>query len=811
MNISGLDYEEIDSPFDSFMEREGGFLGSPGMVDMGGAGKNIIKTAEDISGGTGVDSGKTIEGQNLENLWISSWIKSRSYLPGRRGFMLDGRTGKIECGNLVVRGIGEIGGWNIDATRIYSDGDGIILDSSVPKIESGNYVSGSAGSGFHISEDLFETANISARGLIRTAVFQKDVISSVGGNLMVLDSDVLDEDMTALDTSTLTTKETTTFSAGDILRIKDGTDDEWLEVTNLIDSYSESNYTATSFGVGNGTNTKVGQSFTGNGETLDLCKFYLEKMGSPTGNAVAKVYAHAGTFGSGGLPTGAVLATSDNFDVSTLSGIGKNLETLTFTGANKITLTNGTKYFITLEYDNGDAGNYVLIGIDSSSPTHNGNAAYDNGSWVASSYDAIFYVCSFGSPYVVTRDKKGDYGADANPTWKKGATIVNYGQLGDGGIFMTASESTAPYLSVFTHAGSPWLTSGAGCRTTRLRIGNLNGYLGYGSDLYGIGIGDSTHYLKYDPTNHLRIRGDIDASTITGGTVRTSSGNPRVQLSGTNNRMEIYNNNGTNYAYFGGSGNGNVIYVNMPLTDTSPPVWMTSANNSNIFNLFNTHSSTTYPAFRIESNNSSSEVMYIKQTGSRNGLVIDNNNNSGYGTLYLRQDGTSVIVGTNVAGCYLTKGGVWTDASSKASKENFENIKVLEILKDLDVIKYNYLSEKRQSKTDIKNWLINKKKREKYSRTNKGRKGGSDDKNYLKQKISTKEDVEIEKEISKEYAQELERKIPKHISPMAEDFYKAFGLGDDNGIASKDLAGVALQAIKELSAEIDELKKIIKK
>lgn len=266
-------------------------------------------------------------------------MQSDNFVSGSVGWKLAAE-GKIYAAE------GYIGGWNINATTIYSDSNEIILDSANKKIESGNYVSGAAGAGFHLSQNLLEVGNIACRGLIRTAVFQKDIISSVGGNLMVLGSDVLNADMTAADNSTLTTKATTTFSVSDILRIKDGTDDEWLEVTAVS-----------------------------------------------------------------------------------------------------------------------------------------------------------------GADYTCNRDKAGDYGADANPAWKKGATVVNYGQSGDGGIFMTASESNAPYLSVFTTAGSPWTDL-----NTRLKIGNLNGYLGYTTDLYGIAIGETDYYLKYDPTNHLRIKGTITAT-----------------------------------------------------------------------------------------------------------------------------------------------------------------------------------------------------------------------------------------------------------------------------------------------------------
>jgi hypothetical protein len=113
--------------------------------------------------------------------------------------------------------------------------------------------------------------------------------------------------------------------------------------------------------------------------------------------------------------------------------------------------------------------------------------------------------------YAVVRDKAGDYSADTNPIWKKGTTVVNFGSSGDGVLFFTASEVNAPYIDVITHAGEPWTTL-----TTHMRMGNLNGYLDYATDLYGIAIGKSDAYLKYDPTNGLRVKGDI---TFTGGSL----------------------------------------------------------------------------------------------------------------------------------------------------------------------------------------------------------------------------------------------------------------------------------------------------
>ncbi len=55
-----------------------------------------------------------------------------------------------------------------------------------------------------------------------------------------------------------------------------------------------------------------------------------------------------------------------------------------------------------------------------------------------------------------------------------------------------------------------------------------------------------------------------------------------------------------------------------------------------------------------------------------------------------------------------------------------------------------------------------------------------------------------------------ENKI-RHLGPMAQDFYAAFGVGpDDKHIATVDADGVALAAIKALKAENDRLKEQLK-
>jgi len=87
---------------------------------------------------------------------------------------------------------------------------------------------------------------------------------------------------------------------------------------------------------------------------------------------------------------------------------------------------------------------------------------------------------------------------------KAGAAVIDYGPPGSGLITLSADGSIggSPNISLAKHAGSPW--DGL---TTLLRIGNLNGHLGYTTERYGVAIGDAARYLKYDPQGGLELRG----------------------------------------------------------------------------------------------------------------------------------------------------------------------------------------------------------------------------------------------------------------------------------------------------------------
>ncbi len=108
--------------------------------------------------------------------------------------------------------------------------------------------------------------------------------------------------------------------------------------TVLADSYPEGNFTA-SWPVYGPNYSQVGQSFTATAGALDSAVFYLRREAGSVGNAYALLYAHSGTFGVDGLPSGAPLATSSPVDVTTLSDSVRQLVTFPFD--NTLTLTAG--------------------------------------------------------------------------------------------------------------------------------------------------------------------------------------------------------------------------------------------------------------------------------------------------------------------------------------------------------------------------------------------------------------------------------------------------------------------------------------
>jgi len=166
-------------------------------------------------------------------------------------------------------------------------------------------------------------------------------------------------------------------------------------MATLIDSYAGAN--ADSGYIAGADTSYFGQSFaigsTSNNRITQV-SFAAKKVGSPTGTMYCEIYTHSGTFGTNSVPTGSPLITSVGQDIADLNTVVAWIDSL-FDNIPPICLDGSTNYcaVFKIAYTFRDASNYAVVYFDASSPTHNGNFSYYNGSWVAESgKDAVFYV-----------------------------------------------------------------------------------------------------------------------------------------------------------------------------------------------------------------------------------------------------------------------------------------------------------------------------------------------------------------------------------------------------------------------------------
>jgi hypothetical protein len=180
----------------------------------------------------------------------------------------------------------------------------------------------------------------------------------------------------------------------------------WNDATpTTLTSYSESNQDTT-VQLYSGANTAIAQTFTTGASpgTLSALRFYIRKVGSPTGNVVAHLYAT-----SGGAPTGAALASSENVDIT---GIGTSyaLEVFPILQDSQAgyALSGTTTYAWVLEYSGGDSSNRLEVGVDNSAPGHSGTGYLYTGSWASQTWDVCHYAYTGGA---VTLNRSGGSGS----------------------------------------------------------------------------------------------------------------------------------------------------------------------------------------------------------------------------------------------------------------------------------------------------------------------------------------------------------------------------------------------------------------
>ena len=138
----------------------------------------------------------------------------------------------------------------------------------------------------------------------------------------------------------------------------------------------------------------AGQSFTGDGNEICRVEVSLSKIGTPSGSVVVKIYAHSGTFGTNGIPTGDALAESNSLSTTVLTG---SAAPYLFQFSPPLQTVNGTKYVLAIEVASVSApSNFVVTNYHTNSDTHDGNrSSFFSSSWSAAAGDLYFQVFSY--------------------------------------------------------------------------------------------------------------------------------------------------------------------------------------------------------------------------------------------------------------------------------------------------------------------------------------------------------------------------------------------------------------------------------
>ena len=236
--------------------------GSDGNIEISSSNFHLNRTGDVTMAGTitataGQIAGFTIDGNKLtaDNFELDAAGKSIKLGTGDTIFTADADTG-IQLGNATFDNApfsvttdgtlkatdGTIGGWTLADDRITG---GKMIIRSNGTIESDGFVSNLAGSGFRLtaaSGGFLEVENAKIRGTLATAVFEKETVNAVGGQLYVANSTTLTGSIdnpagsySATDT-TMSVVNVSGFTSGEILSAKKisdtGFQTEYLKVNS---------------------------------------------------------------------------------------------------------------------------------------------------------------------------------------------------------------------------------------------------------------------------------------------------------------------------------------------------------------------------------------------------------------------------------------------------------------------------------------------------------------------------------------------------------------------------------------------------
>jgi len=434
------DYEDIERPYNSFLERttsEDVVLGSNGMSSSdsigatapagtslaGGAPSyNGSPAAAPVTGATAQQGNQSItSGDAFSDIYLATWIKSQNYQPKVQGFIIDARRGYIECMQLYVGGGGIVGGsldipnitdaasWHVDSQGNMWSGattfagapfsvsnTGALVASSATVAGALTTNAGSSLNGTYLNANTVASAslNIAARGWTQTCAFSSPSSAQVNWS-----------------SGTFTASDGTAYSisAGNTGTISSRT---YIYLDTAISTTTYQVTTSPGTAVGNG---KVLIATALNGTT----EATYQAFGGVGGLNIDAASIVADSITANEIQAGAITAAKIN--VSQLSAISANL------GA----ITAGT------------------VTLDTSGYIRGGQTAYNTGVGFFLGYDGAAYKLSIG-----------DSTTNNSLTWDgsvlsvNGSTIAGNDVFGSGVDGAFVLDGTNTYATYFSKSGS---------------------------------------------------------------------------------------------------------------------------------------------------------------------------------------------------------------------------------------------------------------------------------------------------------------------------------------------------------------------
>lgn len=401
-----------------------------------------------------------------------------------------------------------------------------------------------------------------------------------------------------------------------------------LDTTVASDVYSSTNQSADMY---------MNSVYTGGGQATHIdgniksVQFYIKKYGSPTGNAVAKIYAVDHTVGTDSHPTGSALATSGNFDVSTLT---TSYQWITFTFSSTYVGTGDLA--IVMEYSGGDGDNYVNIGVDTSTPTHSGNGVrqhYTTG-WadaedsMGGDTDVCFMVGVIDYYDTDVTDDKEFAGSGYIEEYGHALTLASDATIG--GVWVMTGKGGSPsgynivaklYAATGTVGSTATPTGSALATSTAIAVENVNG---------GSSPGAMTRFVF--PTPYAATAGDYCVSLYT----TDGSGSDYLKVFSDSSSPGHAGNDykkdwgAGSYTAISGEdlgfileGGGSTSSPSVAFDNSNTTFWSSSQTDGAVTGAaaigYNFGSSKTVVAFSIKQHASGTAINSVKVQGSNNG------------------------------------------------------------------------------------------------------------------------------------------------------------------------------------------------